>query len=123
MDVYDAARVEDRTGVQLLPAETEPGGPFAELHHWLSEEMGAFGFFRPYDAFRGGFNPEPWHLSFAPEAAPALAALTPAVLARALGEEAPIDGLADLLPRLGEIHTVYVLNVATVPSRLRPGAG
>jgi LAS superfamily LD-carboxypeptidase LdcB len=114
VDVYDGARVPDRSKVELLPAETEPGGVFHELFLWLSEALPRFGFFRPYDRDRGGFNPEPWHLSFAPLSVPALAALSPEVLAACLREEPDVALAEHVWPRLPEIHARYVLNVAPV---------
>ncbi len=111
VDVFDAARVASRSDVQLLPAEYAPGGVFGELHAWLSEELARFGFFRPYDVFRGGFNPEPWHLSFAEEAVPALFELGLPTIRQALLEEEEIDALDLVLERLDTIHERYVRNV------------
>lgn len=112
-DWYDAARVADRSKVDLLPAETAPGGPFHEAFVWLSSEMGRFGFFRPYDVYRGGFHPEPWHLSFHDESGPALAALTPEVIMAALRAEAPIEGLDDVLAQLPAIVERYVTTIGS----------
>jgi LAS superfamily LD-carboxypeptidase LdcB len=68
IDVYDAAAKPDGYDVDLVPAEVEAGGMFAPLHEWLDERIDsgtAHGFFRPYDADRGGIAPERWHLSYA----------------------------------------------------------
>lgn len=111
VDVFDAARVASRSDVQLLPAEFAPGGVFGELDAWLTAEMGRFGFFRPYDVFRGGFNAEPWHLSFAEESVPALLELGLPTIRQALLEEEEIDALDLVLERLATIHERFVLNV------------
>ena len=75
MDVVDRAAVAPDYRPQLVPAEFARNGPFARLDAWLAANMGTFGFFRPYTTDRGGVQPEPWHLSFAPVAEAALAAL------------------------------------------------
>ena len=113
VDVFDGARVATRADVKLLPEESAPGGVFAALHSWLDREMGRFGFYRPYDVWRGGLNAEPWHLSFQTEAADALQALTPAAMAEGLANAPQFDGSAAVLPRLADIHARYVTNVAS----------
>ena len=78
---------------------------------WLDAHAEESGFFRPYDRDRGGVQPEPWHLSYAPIAAAALPALTVAVLEQALAgvELAGADVVLRCLP---EIHARYVCAVA-----------
>ena len=68
IDVYDGSRIDDAYQLQLTVAETQGDGPFAEFHHWLSDELlqGNSDFFRPYAHDQGGIAPEPWHLSYAP---------------------------------------------------------
>jgi LAS superfamily LD-carboxypeptidase LdcB len=61
LDVYDAAAMPEGYRVQLLPAEYACDGVFQRLSAWLDANMQRFGFFRPYDAYRGGVHPEPWH--------------------------------------------------------------
>jgi hypothetical protein len=56
---------------------------------------------------RGGVSPEPWHLSYAPVAVPALAALDAAVLAEALAT-AEFEGRDSVLARIAPIHARYV---------------
>ncbi|HET8710896.1 MAG TPA: M15 family metallopeptidase, partial [Spongiibacteraceae bacterium] len=72
IDVYDRAAVPQAYVVQLSGEEVADTGPFGPLHRWLDERIAsdrAFGFFRPYQADRGGVAPERWHLSYAPLAA------------------------------------------------------
>jgi len=107
MDVVDRAAVAPDYRPQLIPAEFAGNGPYARLDAWLAANMGTFGFFRPYTTDRGGVQPEPWHLSFAPVAEPALAALTPQILRAALAASA-LRGREAVLARLPEIYTRYV---------------
>jgi LAS superfamily LD-carboxypeptidase LdcB len=111
VDVYDAAAVPADYRVQLHPEEYGPAGPFARLAGWLGANLTRFGFFRPYDVDRGGVHPEPWHLSFADVSVPALGALSPDVLARAI-EASDLLGKAAVLARIASLHARYVANVA-----------
>ena len=109
-DVFDRAAVPADYRLQLVPGEYAPDGPFARLTAWLDEHMAEFGFFRPYDFDRGGVHPEPWHLSWAPVAVPALAALTPEVLRDAIAS-AEMEGKPAVLEALDRIHAVQVCRV------------
>jgi LAS superfamily LD-carboxypeptidase LdcB len=115
IDVIDQRALPPGTPVRLLPADFAPGGPFAPLAAWLDEHAASYGFFRPYDRDRGGVQPEPWHLSYAPLADAALPALTPALLAQALSG-VRIEGGAVIARDLQQIHARYVCAVA------QPGA-
>lgn len=113
-DVIDAAAVPADYRVQLVPAEFAADGVFARLDRWLAEHMERFGFFRPYAQDRGGVQPEPWHLSFAPVATQALRALTPAVLRAALEDEASgvvIEGREIVIAQVDALHERYVARV------------
>jgi LAS superfamily LD-carboxypeptidase LdcB len=91
LDVIDAAALPAGQSPQLVPAEYAAGGVFERLARWLdSGRAEDFGFFRPYAFERGGVRPEPWHLSWAPLAVPALQALTVDCLAAAL-QQAQLD--------------------------------
>jgi hypothetical protein len=54
--------------------------------------------------------PEPWHLSYGPASVPALNALTPEVLARAVAASDML-GREIVLERLDDIHHRYVAGV------------
>ena len=112
IDVVDAAAMPEGYRVQLLPSEAAPGGVFHPLHCWLDANMAKYGFFRPYRIFRGGVHPEAWHLSYAPVAVGALAALTPEILSNAIGESAML-GKELVLERMDELYPRYVANVDT----------
>jgi LAS superfamily LD-carboxypeptidase LdcB len=91
IDVVDTARVPADYKVKLLPEESAPGGVFYDLHLWLDKNIEAFGFFRPYQKYQGGFYAEAWHLSYWPISKPALEALT-------------LDILLERLPKVFESH-------------------
>lgn len=111
LDVVDAAAIPEGYRVQLVPDEFTAGGLFAKLTAWLEANAGAHGFFRPYRAFLGGVQPEPWHWSHAAVSVPALAAMTPALLAEALAD-AVIDGKDLILARLPRIFETHVAAVS-----------
>jgi LAS superfamily LD-carboxypeptidase LdcB len=110
LDLIDRAAMPEGYQVRLVPAECAPGGVFYDLHCWLDANLERYGFFRPYGAFRGGVRPEPWHVSFAPVAAPALHALTPDVLAEAIATSGML-GKDIVLRRLRDIYERYVTNI------------
>lgn len=110
VDVIDAASVPVGYTVELLPAEYAPDGMFGRLSSWLDENMQRFGFFRPYRTDRGGVSPEPWHLSYAPVALPALESLSLSTLRQVLDASA-IAGKPHVLARLPEIYTRFLLAV------------
>jgi LAS superfamily LD-carboxypeptidase LdcB len=116
MDVIDRAALGDGGKAQLVPAEYAPDGVFAKLDRWLTQHAESYGFFRPYDRDRGGVQPEPWHLSFAPIAATALQALTIDVLSDAL-RDVELAGAEAIWPQLERIHARYVRAVATPTAR------
>ena len=110
LDLVDIAAMPEGYRVQLLPSETQPGGVFHALHCWLDANMARYGFFRPYHTFRNGVLPEPWHLSYAAIAVPALQALTPELLAEAVGASDML-GKDIVLSRIAALHERYVANI------------
>ena len=111
IDVIDRAALPPDYRVRLLPHEVEPGGVFHRLHLWLDENAARFGFFRPYREYRGGVFPEPWHLSYAAVAVPAMALLSEALIAVAI-RTGDMLGTDAVLQRLPEIFRSHVVNVA-----------
>lgn len=127
IDVIDRKALLNGQMAELVPAEYAADGVFAKLGQWLARHAEGYGFFRPYDHDRGGVQPEPWHLSFAPVAGAALPALTLEVLADAL-RNVELAGAAVVRTQLKDIHSRYVCAVAS-PSptalaapRLNPAA-
>ncbi len=110
IDVIDAAAVPPGYTVQLLPSEYAADGIFHRLAAWLEANMHAYGFFRPYRTDRGGVSPEPWHLSYAPVAVPALEALSLSTLRQVI-EGSAIEGKPYVLARLPEIYTRFLLAI------------
>lgn len=110
VDVIDAAAVPAGYTVELLSSEYAPDGIFARLTAWLDANMRRFGFFRPYATDRGGVSPEPWHLSYAPVALPALESLSLSMLRRVI-DDSSISGKPFVLARLPEIYTRFLLAI------------
>jgi LAS superfamily LD-carboxypeptidase LdcB len=111
-DVYDRAAAPAGYRPELTVAEFTGNGPFVRLNEWLAANLANHGFFRPYGTDRGGVHPEPWHLSYAPLAGPALQALTLDVLREAV-ENGDLDGREHVLAQLPEIYDRYVMSVDT----------
>jgi LAS superfamily LD-carboxypeptidase LdcB len=114
IDVIDAAAMPPGYQVQLMPAEYEDGGVFGRLAAWLTQNMGRFGFHRPYATPGSGAGVEPWHLSYAPVSAEALEELTLPVLRRAIAGSEML-GKTLVLERLPEIYTRFILAVDAPP--------
>ena len=116
LDVFDAAAMPSEYKLQLVPEEYAKAGIFAKLTGWLDQHMHRFGFFRPYRTDRGGVSAEPWHLSYAPVAVPAVESLSLSLLRQVL-EGSDLGGKAHVLNRLPEIYTRYLLNTDPPPPR------
>jgi len=114
-DVIDAAALPQGYRAQLHPSEFAPGGVFSRLSAWLDSNAARFGFYRPYATDRGGVMPEPWHLSYAPLAAPALTSLTLDTLRAALSEATALEGRDQVLEALPGLYERFVLNVEAPP--------
>jgi LAS superfamily LD-carboxypeptidase LdcB len=110
VDVVDRACLRPGARTALTRDEFAPGGPFARLSTWLEANAARFGFFRPYAHDRGGIGPEPWHLSYAPIAGPALVQLSPEVLAEAIAGSS-MDARDQVLGRLAELYRRYVVPI------------
>jgi hypothetical protein len=93
-------------------------GPYAPLDRWLARHAADFGFYRPYASDRGGVQPEPWHLSYAPVSVPALASMSLELLRDTLSE-AGIEAPEVVARRLPEIFRRYVVNVDPPPESIR----
>ncbi len=115
MDVIDANAVPAGYRPQLIGEEYAPGGLFAGLDSWLGQHAAEHGFFRPYSTWRGGVQPEPWHLSYAPVAEVALAAFTVDDLRAAL-DSAEVEARTAVERILPRIIERYVRNVDPPPA-------
>jgi LAS superfamily LD-carboxypeptidase LdcB len=110
LDLIDRRALPAGYRVQLVPSEYTRPGPFAPLAEWLEANAARFGFFRPFRGILSGVQPEPWHFSFAPVAEPARRRLTAALLREAL-ETSDLAGKEAVLPRIEEIHALYVASI------------
>lgn len=113
-DVMDAAAQPPGYKLQVIPAEYAPGGPFERLTTWLDAHMHRYGFFRPYSTDRGGVQPEPWHLSYAPLAERAQRAITLDGMREVIAG-AQLEGRDEVLESLAETFANYVQNVDSPP--------
>lgn len=109
VDVYGGAHIDPAYQLQLTVAETQDGGPFAEFHRWLSEELaqGDSDFFRPYAQDRGGIAPEPWHISYTPLAAIFSRQFTQELLREQL-EQTDLELKHTVLDNLDEIYQRFI---------------
>ena len=119
VDVIDRAALAPDQPLRLTAEGFAPGGPFAPLARWLAHAAEGYGFYWPYDRDRGGVQPEPWHLSYAPVAVEALEGLTLEVLAEALRPgpvparaAGALEGAAVVLRELDTLYVRYVRAVA-----------
>ena len=117
-DGIGAAAMPGGYRLRLVPEEYSRDGVFARLTPWLDENMGRFGFYRPYASAHCGAGVEPWHLSYWPVANEALEALTLPVLRRAVAGS-DLLGKEQVLERLPEIYTRFILAVDPIA----PAAG
>jgi LAS superfamily LD-carboxypeptidase LdcB len=110
LDVIDARAVPAGYRPRLVPEEYAAGGVFSRLDSWLTGHAADHGFFRPYATWRGGVQPEAWHLSHAAVARIALASLSVDILREAL-EGADLEARATVVPMLPAIFERYVRNI------------
>ncbi len=114
IDVYAKNLLPTNQSLQLEPWEYLPNGPFFQLSLWLDEHSKKFGFYFPYDKFRGGIAAEPWHISYAPLSNQFQQQCTPALLAEAL-QESEILGKMTLIENLSTIYTKFISNIGEFP--------
>ncbi|MEE4245504.1 MAG: M15 family metallopeptidase [Kangiellaceae bacterium] len=65
-DIFLSSPIEQGYRPQLTPKEFYDNGPCFKLEQWIELNLTKFGFFRPYDIYRGGVMIEPWHISYKP---------------------------------------------------------
>lgn len=107
IDVYDPLRIPAGQTLQLEPWEYEDGGYFAALNHWLTDNMAAFDFYRPFTAKNAGVADEPWHISYWPLSHEAEQLLTPDVIKHVLLQE-DICGKDWILNNLDYVFKRYI---------------
>ena len=110
IDVYAPNLLSNKDSLQLEPWEYSERGPFAQLNDWLKQNSQCYGFYFPYDCYRGGIAHEPWHLSFAPLADQYQQQLTVDLLADTI-KKSTIEGKLTVLDHLDEIYQNYIINI------------
>ncbi|MBV7298470.1 M15 family metallopeptidase [Enterovibrio paralichthyis] len=110
LDIYAKNLLPEGVSLQLEPWEYTQGHqtPFAD---WLTDNLTAFGFYRPYQKDLGGVAVEPWHISHRETAQQYLTALTPALLSTVIASSA-VAGREAVLAELDWIYSQYITNVS-----------
>ncbi|TRX56716.1 M15 family metallopeptidase [Thalassomonas sp. M1454] len=109
IDVYSKSLMKGKS-LALEAWEYEANGPLAPLTEWLDDNMQQFGFYRPYDKYRGGVAAEPWHLSYQPLASMFSEQYSQEVLAQCI-QNSDMVGKEQVLTMLDTIYCQYVTNV------------
>ncbi|WP_311567832.1 M15 family metallopeptidase [Photobacterium arenosum] len=113
LDVYASNCLPQDTQLQLEPWEYEEGGHQAAFNTWLTDNMGRFGFYRPYAVDLGGVAVEPWHISYFPVSQSLREQLTPSQLATVIGDQ-PVAGKSHILAKLDTLYSKYINNICEV---------
>ncbi len=111
IDVYAPNLLAAEQTLQLEPWEYQINGPLYPLTLWLTKNADKFGFYFPYDEFRGGVAAEPWHLSYQPIAEQYQKFHNLTLLEQVI-TESDIQGKEQLLQLLPELYQRYINNVA-----------
>ncbi len=114
IDIYAPNLIKDNYQLKLEPWEYYSQGPFAKLSQWLKLHGSKFGFYFPYDKYRGGVAEEPWHLSYAPLAEVYQSAFNIDELAQCI-EQSDMLAKKTVLDNLHKFTQMYINNVAAIP--------
>ncbi|GAA6204461.1 M15 family metallopeptidase [Thalassotalea sp. SU-HH00458] len=110
VDFYDKSALTAEQSIQLEPWEYQKNGPFFALTQWLNQHATSFGFYFPYDKYRGGIAAEPWHLSYYPIAENCQKQFTQEKLYQCL-QSSDIQLKAKILTKLTVIYNQYITNI------------
>jgi len=110
IDIADGDALEKGHKLELVTSEYEGDGPCSRVKSWLGTNSEAFGFYFPYDKFRGGVGPEPWHISYRPLADICYNSLTESMISKQLAVS-DIEAKSLALEKLPEIFQKFFLNV------------
>ena len=110
LDIYDPNLLPRNQHLQLTVNEYCNDGYFQPLTHWLNDNMTQFGFYRPYNSFKGGVASEPWHISYYPIAEQALEQLD-IDLIHDLIIEKNILGKSLICQQLPMIYDQFICNI------------
>jgi LAS superfamily LD-carboxypeptidase LdcB len=110
IDVYAPNLLSPGQSLQLEPWEYELNGPFYPLTVWLNKHGADFGFYLPYNRYRGGVAAEPWHLSYLPLAKDSQNKLSLEVLKECL-QTSELQGKATVLAEIDNIYKNFIMNI------------
>lgn len=110
IDIYDPSLLPQGKKLQLVCSEYQQSGYFFELNQWLSENMGTFGFYRPYQTYQGGVAAEPWHISYRPISQGCLEKLTIDVIYDLINKN-NVLGKSLICQQLPMIYKQYICNI------------
>ena len=113
-DFYDKSLLPDGKSLELAPWEYQNGGYFFELSQWLEANAMRYGFYRPYDKYRGGVAAEPWHYSYYPLANTYQSSLSVDLLI-ATYHRGDILLKDEIIDNMNRLYEQYVINVANPP--------
>ena len=111
IDVYAPNLLPPSNQLQLEPWEYSQTGPFALLSTWLEQHCDSYGFYFPYDCYRGGIAHEPWHLSYAPLADKYQQQFSKELLITAI-QNAPIEGKMTIINNIDDIYEKFINNIS-----------
>jgi len=111
IDIY-APNLLGNQALQLEPWEYASSGPMAKLSTWLAVNARKYGFYFPYDCYRGGIAAEPWHLSYGSLANQYQSTFNLGSLQKLL-LQTEIAGKEAIIENLSVIFNRYINNVNT----------
>ncbi len=109
IDVYSKQLLADAP-LALENWEYGADGPMAPLTQWLNKNMHKFGFFRPYDKYRGGIAKEPWHISYQPLAQQFQQQLNCDIIASSLINSSVVEKTG-IIAMLNDIYSQFISNI------------
>ena len=113
IDFYSPTLLAPNEKLQLEPWEYQQGGPFYKLTSWLNENSAQYGFYFPYNKYRGGIAYEPWHLSFFPLAGEFEYQLDIKAIKKCINDS-DILAKETILNHLDEIYTDFIVNIENI---------
>jgi LAS superfamily LD-carboxypeptidase LdcB len=109
-DFYDKSVISAQYQIRLQQDEYQDQGLFAPFTAWLDKNIAQYGFFKPYDCYRGGIAAEPWHISHRVTADLMLKKFSYKVIEKTL-KQYDFSGKQAILDNLPELYQQFVLNI------------
>jgi LAS superfamily LD-carboxypeptidase LdcB len=113
IDIYASNLLPENQQLKLEPWEYQERGPFYPLSQWLSLNAHLYGFYLPYDKYRGGVATEPWHLSYHHLAKRYEKQLSSELLSNVICSH-QIKGKVAITSQLTEIYNTFIKNVGSI---------